>query len=517
MPAHPSLAELTLGWCAAETRADGAPSITQNTEASKTLRAASLAASKAAGVALLQAAAAELDGAESGDLGKIAAAIDDDAAMAKLEERIGHHASRMHSSPQRESGALVERSFGEWLTEQVGVGCLSPKIRGWLHRGWPDARTRGGVTTFYQAFCSALQRAVRQNQESWDKFLAQSGLNATTWRQWLIRESEGGSRPASRRKARGRTRTAVMTLILVALMAAAAWSWREEIVSRLGLNLPALARNPEVPATPPKLVAFRSTIPAPAPIPEVLKEPAPPVPTAPPDPPPPTQSTALPRVSLSPGDSKPSPLAEARKLMDDAERMLDSPDTDKGDLSARSAQDILTVLAPTKNADLAEALSRVAQYWERRDDWAEAARLYQRAVKAYERTPAENADPQLQMVNRWAGALRQTGRNTEAENLYRMLVQAYEGLGSDLQPELATVAHSLAQVLAATGKLRDARDYYAQALRIMASRPADPRLERFKESFAECLRKLGISEPQIEADTRQILDPKRPATPATQP
>jgi tetratricopeptide (TPR) repeat protein len=449
-----------------------------------------------------------LDGSESGDLGKIAAAIDDELAMSKLEERIGHHVSRAHSSPQRQLGSSVERSFGEWLTEQTGVGILSPKIRGWLHRGWPDSRARGGVTTFYQAFCSALQRSVRQNQATWDEVLEKSGVDAATWRQWLIRESEGGSGRLPRKKSRSGARTAVLTFILIAVAGGAAWSWREEITNRLNLSQSAPALKPKTPESPQKPVAFRNTIPAPAPIPELEESTPIPAPTVP------AQSAEQPRVSLSPADSHPNPLAKAGKLMEEAERMLESSDTEKGDVSARSAQDILLVLAPTKNAELAESLSRVARYWERRDDWAEAARLYQRAVKAYERTPAENADPQFQTVSRWAGALHQAGRDTEAEKLYRMLIQGYEGLGSDLQPELATVAHSLAQVLAANGRLRDARQYFAQALTIMADHPSDPRLGRFRDSFAECLRKLGISEPQIEADTRQILDPKRaPDTP----
>jgi tetratricopeptide (TPR) repeat protein len=506
MPAHPSLAQLTLDWCGAESRSTEIASNSLNLEALKTLGAASVAASKAAGVALLQAAAAELDSTESSDLGRIASAIDDDAAMARLEERIGHHTSRMHSTVGGERGALVERSFGEWLTEQVGVGTLSPRIRGWLHRGWPDSRARGGVTTFYQSFCSALQRAVRQNQTTWDELLPRSGPDAATWRQWLIRESGGEVRDLSQTNARSGSRTAVLTLILLSLAGAAAWSWRDEIIQRLQLIEAAPAQNPEIPHSTPKPVAFRSTIPGPAPIPEVKEDSEPhPVSSDPP------QASEQPRVSLSPADSQPPPFAKARELMDNAERLLDSDDGEKGDISARSAQDILFVLVPTKNAALAEGLTRVAQYWERRDDWAEAARLYQRAVKAYERTPAENSNPQLQTVSRWAGALRQSGRNTEAEKLYRMLVQAYEGLGVGLQPETASAAHSLAEVLASTGRLRDARPYYEQALALMASNPSDPRLERFKDSFTGCLRKLGISEPQIEADTRQILDPKRPS------
>jgi tetratricopeptide (TPR) repeat protein len=194
--------------------------------------------------------------------------------------------------------------------------------------------------------------------------------------------------------------------------------------------------------------------------------------------------------------------------MTEAERQLDSANPEEGDVPARSAQDILASLPSTKDAQLAESLNRVAQYWERRSDWAESARIYQRAVKAYEKTPAENANPQLKVVSRWAAVLRRSGRNTEAERLYRMLIQAYEGLGPDLHPEMAAAAHNLAEILATTNRLRDAREYYARAVAIMAERPSDPRLDHFKDGFSECLRKLGVSEAQIEADTRQILESK---------
>src|SRR4030095_144623 len=134
--------------------------------------------------------------------------------------------------------------------------------------------------------------------------------------------------------------------------------------------------------------------------------------------------------------------------------------------SARSALDILSAHTPPNGAPLAEGFTRVAQYWERRDDWAEAARIHQRAVKAYEKTPAGKADPQVQGGNRGGAALRHTGRNTEAEKLYRMLLQAYEGLGSELRPEMASVAHNLGNLLSATDWLRDAREYDVPAVHL---------------------------------------------------
>jgi hypothetical protein len=37
---------------------------------------------------------------------------------------------------------------------------------------------------------------------------------------------------------------------------------------------------------------------------------------------------------------------------------------------------------------------------------------------------------------------------------------------------------------------------------------AEPMLAQFKASYAQCLKKLGVSEPQIEADIRRILGGK---------
>jgi tetratricopeptide (TPR) repeat protein len=504
MPAHRTLAELTLLWCVDESgtnEIEGGSRLSPDVRAD--LRDAGRNASKAAVVAMLQAAAAEFGAENCFDLGRIATAIDSEAAMAQLEEQIASDSESLRLASADQRAAFVGRHFATWLESHVGPPALSKGLRVWLQSGWPDTRMRGGVVSFYQAFCGAIQRAIRQNQDTWGVRLVNSGVDAATWRQWLIHEAESSSRAQS--NPRNPTRTLAIVCLLIALIAAAAWQWWPEIERFLMSKEPVATTTAitEPPGSSAKPIAFRGTVPNPTPLPDLPTAPA--VDTSsPPDQP------AEPRVFLQ-RQPRSKPLAEAARLMDEAERTLSTNKPEAGDVSARSAQDILSALIPTKNAELAESLSRVAQYWEGRGDLAEAARLFQRAVKACEGTPAENTYPQLQLVSRWAGALRQSGRNTEAERLYRMLLEAYDGLGSGLMPEMAAVAHNLGNVLLASGRPRDARQFFGQALSIMADRQSDPRFDRFKDDYADCLRKLGVSEAQIDADIRQFLSSKTPA------
>jgi tetratricopeptide (TPR) repeat protein len=505
MPSRQTLAELTLDWCASEVLPPGAAWRPRKAEAWEAERMAlartSRDAARAAGVALLQAAAAELDTRDSAVLGQIAAVIENDAATANLEERLLYHGQEAGSP--RERAAFVGNQFKQWMEEQLGDAGIPLKVHGWLQRGWPDARVRGGVMTFYRAFCGALQRAVRQDQKTWDDLMKNTGVDASTWRQWLIRESNSGTNVAAGSKAKTAVRAFVAVVILAAAGGSAAWFWWNKINARLqapDTESVADANTTESPSPPSETTA---PVPPPTPAPRKPLEIAP--------------KTSAPNLRDSPEELprviiRPDPLEEATRLINVAERTLDSDNSEEGDVSARSAQDILSARTPSNDVPLAELLIRLAQYWEQRDDWAEAARLYQRAVKAFERTPAENANPQLQAVDRWAAALRHSGRNTEAERLYRMLLQAYEGMGSDLRPEMASVAHNLGNVLLATGRIRDARECYEKALTLLADRQSESRVEpllgRFKDSYEQCLRKLGVSDTQIEADLRQILGPK---------
>lgn len=519
MSSRQSLADLILSWCVGEVL----PGRTMHTSQKEREALAQVGrdSARAAGVALLQAAAAEAKARDSINLGVIAAVIEDDDAMTSLEERLAINAQPL-GSPQ-ERAAFVGQQFKDWIEDQAGDE-IPERMRGWLQRGWPDPRTRGGVMTFYQAFCGALQRTLRQDQTAWDELLQSTGINAATWRQWLIREADTGANAQPRRTAKKAMRVLVTLVILFGGAGAAGWYWWNRINDRL--HMPEVELEAETASTKPSPTpsSKKAATPAPpsaTPEPKIAQEPPPPAEEKPAVPPEPSStalqpaSDAMPRVNI-----RPEPLSEAARLMTVAEQTLISGNPETADRSARSAQDILSARTPPNDPKLAESMIRVGQYWERRQDWAEAARVYQRAVKAYEKTPAENTNPQLQAVNRWASALRHAGRNTEAERLYRMLLQAYDGMGTELRPEMASVAHNLGNVLFATGRLRDAREAYALALKLMIDHQSDPdaqsALTRFKESYAECLRKLGISESQIDLDLRQTLgvrpSPKIPAS-----
>jgi hypothetical protein len=125
MPTHPSLAEKTLAWCAVEFGSNRGKFRSGASGRDELVRQASRKAAKAAGVALLQAAAAELDPEELAHLGQIAAIIDDDDAIVRLEERFGTEAPDTESvaaSSPRDRAALAGRHFSEWLEGQIGCG-----------------------------------------------------------------------------------------------------------------------------------------------------------------------------------------------------------------------------------------------------------------------------------------------------------------------------------------------------------------------------------------------------------
>jgi tetratricopeptide (TPR) repeat protein len=131
-------------------------------------------------------------------------------------------------------------------------------------------------------------------------------------------------------------------------------------------------------------------------------------------------------------------------------------------------------------------------------------------VQCFEKTPAENAGPQLEAVNRWAGALRKTGRLTEAEKLYRKLLQAYEGTGPALEVDAATVAHNLANALVDSGRFSEARGLYERALSLLANHwPTEDEAQRLAgimgQNYQHCLVALGFPEKEALAQTRRLL------------
>jgi len=220
-----SLAELTLVWCTEEIRTDfnSRREASSNEDLRRALREVNREATKAASVALLQAAAAELNGTEHDRLRSIASLIDDETAITELEQRLGTRQSG-GDSPQQRAGA-VGQTFKDWLNEQLEPETLPERMQRWLDRGWPDTRVRAGVTTFYQAFCGALQRRLRQDSETWESLMNKETMSveAPTWRQWLIREAEAGVPVGRKSSASKALRGIALTALFTALAGGAAW------------------------------------------------------------------------------------------------------------------------------------------------------------------------------------------------------------------------------------------------------------------------------------------------------
>lgn len=181
---------------------------------------------------------------------------------------------------------------------------------------------------------------------------------------------------------------------------------------------------------------------------------------------------------------------------------------DEADASVERAQALLEELLPTHDAETALGVGMVADYWASRERWPLAARLYQKAVQAYEDTSAENSLEQLSTVNRLAGALRQIGEMTRAEQLYRQLVKAYAGAGAVVATDAASAAHNLGNVLLVTNRAGEAIRYYEEAFAWLgkASPSDEPTVKRMavmmQASYERCLGATGI--PPQEAHERAL-------------
>lgn len=171
---------------------------------------------------------------------------------------------------------------------------------------------------------------------------------------------------------------------------------------------------------------------------------------------------------------------------------------DEADAVVERAQALLEELLPAHDAETALGLEMVADYWASRERWPLAARLYQRAVNTYEGTPAENSAQELSAVNRLAGALRQIGEVKRAEFLYRQLVKGYDGAGSVVAVDAASASHNLANLLLTTNRAGEARQYYEQALALLAKAPPEeqqaPRMAlMMRANYQRCLIAMGMS------------------------
>jgi tetratricopeptide (TPR) repeat protein len=500
MSSHPSsLAFASAGWCVrALEPATPASEVARRLEALEgaSLARCSRAAVREAALELLAALASE---ASPEWLGKVTPALTEEAALPALDNLLGGNIedriSLMETDAAEDRAVVVAARLVIWLRARAS-GVPGPQdldrllAFGWLETGDPPRSV-----TFYQAYCRGLQREVLSHTVPLTPVLLPMKVTPRDWARWLA--SEAGLPPDEPRKFLELLRwhpptVAAVTAAVIALVAFLAWHSRGQHEA----GKTSQASTPAPIATPPVVDPGGN-----APVAQAT-----PAPVIPPEAP----------AFTPPRD----PVDRAHLLMDDAEKALAENRHDDGDAAARTAQEILEEVMTTRNARIGDELSRVGIYWDTRERWTEAVRVHERAVKCYEKTPAENSAPQLDAVNRWASALRQVGRFTEAERLYRTLLQAYEGTGPALEVDAATVAHNLANVLVNSGRRKEARIFYEKALILMATHwSSDEEASKLAgtmgQNYQRCLISLGFTEDLALSETRRMLRLPRETKPPT--
>jgi tetratricopeptide (TPR) repeat protein len=391
-----------------------------------------------------------------------------------------------------ERSVIVAARLMVWLRESAPSQAEPPSLERLLALGWTPPGCSEFRTTFYRAYCLSLHDGVRRAIKELEPVLLAARLEPLQWYEWL--GLEAGLPPLQMTEARKpvfgvRTIAAVAAALVAAIWWLVAGPHRDH-TPRTG-STPSHGAGAAISATPeaPSGNANGATGPTGA--------------TS-------DASIAGATPGATPPTPPPDPISHARMLLAKAKKAVEEANTAGADSDASNAQELLEALLPAHDPEIGEALKELAQHWETRERWPEAARVLQKAVQAYEGTPAENAGPQLEAVNRWAGALRKTGRLTEAEKLYRTLLQAYEGTGPALEVDAATVAHNLANALVDSGRFADARGYYERALTLLADHwPTEDEAQRLAgimgQNYQHCLVALGIPDDEALAHTRKLL------------
>jgi tetratricopeptide (TPR) repeat protein len=186
---------------------------------------------------------------------------------------------------------------------------------------------------------------------------------------------------------------------------------------------------------------------------------------------------------------------------------------EEADAAVEKAQGILDRAFAIHDANIAMTYETLGGYWADRNLWPLAARAFQQAVRAYEKTPQENSVTQLAAINRLAGALRQIGETNRAEQLYRRLVKSYDGSGLVVAHEAASAHHNLANLLLTTDRPGEARGFYERAFALLAKTPAEDSSstamrERMAANYERCLLALGLDEETAGTKARRAVRPE---------
>jgi tetratricopeptide (TPR) repeat protein len=464
-----SLAHASLGWCARALAAEAVTEeIVRRLEALdfEVLGGISRAALRQAGRALLTAVAQSPDEADAW-LAQVGQKLAEEKSLRELDARLGgtreDWPALLEAEAPDDRSVVVSARLMTWLRKKT-TAAEPAVLEKLLALGWAESRRSERRVTFYQAYCRALREEVRRSVRPLEPVLLGARLEPEQWLRWL--DQETGLPPGT---------------------AAPQW-WQRLPPASLAVGAAIV-------------LALAATV-----LVLLLRQPgrkaaAKPVVAAP---------MATPTPAAASDEPPPDPIEFAEALLEETKIARSAGRLEAADATARQAQELLEKLLPASDARLADALENLATHWEARDQWPEAARAHQNAVKAYEGTPAENTSPQLNAVNRLAGAFRRVGRRAEAEKLYRTLLRAYESAGPALEVDAATVAHNLANALVDGQRLAEARGFYERALALLADHwPTEENAQQLAgimaRNYQQCLFALGLSETEAQEHTRRLL------------
>ncbi|MBT8402196.1 MAG: tetratricopeptide repeat protein [Rhodothermia bacterium] len=178
----------------------------------------------------------------------------------------------------------------------------------------------------------------------------------------------------------------------------------------------------------------------------------------------------------------------ARQLLDDGARRIEADLEDIPDIQARmmgvigdvymglglypqadtlysrALGRIRQVYPDDRNAEVAEALNRLAVLRRLQGEYGDAERLARDAVLVWDDVDALETAPAAKTLNSLAEALREQGRYEEAETAYRQALELRRRLLDGDHRDIADNLNNLSLLLLAEGKLEDARQMQVDAL-----------------------------------------------------
>ena len=161
--------------------------------------------------------------------------------------------------------------------------------------------------------------------------------------------------------------------------------------------------------------------------------------------------------------------------------------------------------------NVATALNNLAQLLQATNRLGDAEPLMRRALAIDEHSYGTDHPNVARDLNNLAQLLHATNRLGDAEPLMRLALAIDEhSYGAD-HPDVAIDLNNLAQLLQATNRLSEAEPLYQRCVQIFHRLcqqigRTHPHFEVVRDNYRAFLRVRGLSEPEIEANIRDLLN-----------